>query len=73
MPWSQYRTIKPYKTEKRGSHHELVGSAGSLALLERIGVDGVLRESQVGKEKIFIRPKLIRLLIRDDNAIALYA
>jgi Fic family protein len=33
---------------------------------------GVLREAQVGKEKLFIHPKLMELLIRDGNTYAPY-
>lgn len=34
---------------------------------------GVLEEVQVGKEKLFIHPKLMQLLIRDSNDFRLYA
>ena len=34
---------------------------------------GVLRETQVGKEKLFIHPKLMALLVRDGNAYAPYS
>ncbi|RJG03587.1 protein adenylyltransferase Fic [Noviherbaspirillum sedimenti] len=34
---------------------------------------GVLRETQVGKEKLFIHPKLMQLLVRDGNAYTPYA
>ena len=40
--------------------HELAGS-------------GVLREMQVGKEKLFIHPKLMQLLSRDENKFQAYA
>lgn len=34
---------------------------------------GVLREIEVGKEKIFIHPKLMRLVTQDNNIIVPYA
>ncbi|HUQ68152.1 MAG TPA: Fic family protein [Planctomycetaceae bacterium] len=34
---------------------------------------GVLEEKAVGREKLFLHPKLLRLLTRDDNAVADYA
>ena len=34
---------------------------------------GVLREIKVGKEKLFIHPKLMQLLTRDSNDFTLYA
>ncbi len=34
---------------------------------------GILSESQVGKEKLFIHPKLMQLLTRDSNAFTPYA
>lgn len=45
--------------------------AASRYLKELVSI-GVLREVQVGKEKLFIHPKLMQLLIRDDSAIASY-
>ncbi|MEO6920752.1 MAG: Fic family protein [Collimonas sp.] len=45
--------------------------AASRYLKELVSV-GVLRETQIGKEKFFIHPKLMQLLIRDDNAISPY-
>lgn len=41
--------------------------------LKELAAIGVLRETQVGKEKLFIHPKLMQLLIRDSNAFTLYA
>lgn len=45
--------------------------AASRYLKELVAI-GVLREVQVGKEKLFIHPKLMQLLIRDGNETALY-
>lgn len=33
---------------------------------------GVLQEMQVGKEKLFIHPKLMQMLVRDSNDFTLY-
>ena len=45
--------------------------AASRYLKELAGI-GVLRETQVGKEKLFIHPKLMKLLIRDSNVYTSY-
>ncbi|MBI3247713.1 MAG: hypothetical protein HYZ50_14515 [Deltaproteobacteria bacterium] len=45
--------------------------AASRYLKELAGI-GVLREIQVGKEKLFIHPQLIRLLTQDSNAFTFY-
>jgi len=37
-----------------------------------IGAAGVLRERALGKEKLFVHPKLVRLLTRDGNAFERY-
>lgn len=41
--------------------------------LKDLAALGVLKEIQVGKEKLFIHPKLMQLLTRDSNEFALYA
>jgi Fic family protein len=46
--------------------------AASRYLKELVSI-GVLREVQVGKEKLFIHPKFMQLLLRDDNAVVPYA
>jgi Fic family protein len=46
--------------------------AGSRYLKELVAI-GVLREMQFGKEKIFIHPKLMRLLTQDGNDFTPYA
>ena len=46
--------------------------AASRYLKELVGID-VLREVQVGKEKLFIHPKLMQLLTRDSNVFQAYA
>ena len=46
--------------------------AASRYLKELVSIE-VLKEVQVGKEKLFIHPKLMQLLIRDSNVFELYA
>lgn len=46
--------------------------AASRYLKDLVGI-GVLHEVSVGKEKIFIHPKLMQLLVRDSNTFASYA
>ncbi|MGA8138857.1 MAG: Fic family protein [Pseudomonas gingeri] len=46
--------------------------AASRYLKELVSIE-VLKEVQVGKEKLFIHPKLMQLLIRDSNEFELYA
>jgi Fic family protein len=45
--------------------------AASRYLKDLVGI-GVLRETQVGKEKLFIHPKLMELLVRDGNTYVPY-
>jgi hypothetical protein len=45
--------------------------AASRHLKELVAI-GVLEEIQVGKEKLFIHPKLMQLLIRDNNEFKHY-
>ena len=46
--------------------------AASTYLKELVGI-GVLTELQVGREKLFIHPKLMQLLTRDNNQFVAYA
>ena len=40
--------------------------------LKQLAEVGVLEEQSVGREKIFLHPKLLRLLTRDSNSFAEY-
>jgi hypothetical protein len=40
--------------------------------LNQLVAIGVLEEQPVGREKLFIHPKLLRLLVRDDNDFSPY-
>ena len=46
--------------------------AASRYLQDLVGV-GVLREVAVGREKLFIHPKLVQLLTQDGNEVGRYA
>lgn len=46
--------------------------AASRYLKELVAI-GVLQEAQIGKEKLFIHPKLMQLLTRDSNEFKPYA
>ena len=46
--------------------------AASSYLKELVNI-GVLKELQVGREKLFTHPKLMQLLTRDNNQFAAYA
>ena len=41
--------------------------------LHDLAAEGVLREMPLGKEKLFIHPKLMQLLSRDNNQFQPYA
>jgi 2-polyprenyl-3-methyl-5-hydroxy-6-metoxy-1,4-benzoquinol methylase len=59
----------------RLQQHQPAGAAGraGVELPGRLPAPGVLREMPVGKERLFIHPKLMQLLGRDDNGFQLYA
>lgn len=42
------------------------------AYLKQLVEIGVLQEQQVGKEKLFVHPKLMQLMTLDDNKFELY-
>lgn len=41
--------------------------------LKELAAMGILTEVEIGREKLFIHPKLMRLLTQDDNAFMPYA
>jgi Fic family protein len=51
----------------------LAGRQAASRHLQQLVDIGVLEEMVVGREKLFIHPKLMQLLIRDGNAVAAYA
>jgi Fic family protein len=50
----------------------LAGRQAASRHLKQLVDIGVLREMAAGREKLFIHPKLVRLLTHDDNAVAPY-
>lgn len=51
----------------------LAGRQAASRYLKQLVEIGVLREVAAGREKLFIHPKLLQLLTRDDNAVLAYA
>ena len=47
---------------------EIAGRQAASRYLKQLGEIGVLKEDVVGREKLFIHPKLVQLLTRDSNA-----
>ena len=52
---------------------EIAGRQAASRYLKQLVEVGVLEERTVGREKLFIHPKLMNLLTRDDNTVADYA
>lgn len=51
----------------------IAGRQAASRYLKQLVEIGVLREMTLGREKLFIHPKLMQLLTRDDNAVVAYA
>jgi Fic family protein len=49
------------------------GRQAASRYLKQLGEIGVLKETPVGREKLFIHPKLMQLLTRDENTVTPYA
>jgi Fic family protein len=52
---------------------DIAGRQAASRYLKQLVATGVLQERTVGREKLFIHPKLLHLLTRDDNAVAAYS
>src|SRR3989442_11312650 len=50
----------------------IAGRQAASRYLKALAAAGVLREQAVGKEKLFVHPKLMNLLTRDSNAFEPY-
>ncbi len=50
----------------------IAGRQAASRYLKALAAAGVLREQQVGKEKLFVHPKLMSLLTRDSSAVEPY-
>ena len=51
----------------------IAGRQAASRYLKQLAGVGVLNEMAVGREKLFIHPKLMRLLTRDNNQFSAYA
>jgi Fic family protein len=51
----------------------IAGRQAASRYLKQLASIGVLKETVVGKEKLFLHPKLMNLLIREGNVFDLYA
>lgn len=62
----------PYCRIQNLVEKDLAGRQAASRYLKQLVEIGVLEERAVGREKLFIHPKLMQLLIRDDNAVVAY-
>ncbi len=63
----------PYCRISNLTEAELAGRQAASRYLKQLAAIGVLVEETVGREKLFIHPKLLQLLTRDSNELAPYA
>lgn len=63
----------PYCRIQNVVEKEIAGRQAASRYLKQLGDIGVLKEVAVGREKLFIHPKLVQLLTRDANRMAAYS
>lgn len=63
----------PYCRIQNVVDREIAGRQAASRHLKQLAEIGVLREVAVGREKLFIHPKLMQLLTRDDNGVLSYS
>ncbi len=63
----------PYCRIQNVVEKKIAGRQAASRYLKQLGDIGVLKEVVVGREKLFIHPKLVQLLTRDGNRIAPYS
>lgn len=63
----------PYCRIQNVVEKEIAGRQAASRYLKQLVDIGVLQEVTLGREKLFIHPKLMTLLTRDDNAVAAYS
>lgn len=63
----------PYCRIQNLVNQGIAGRQAASRYLKQLAEIGVLEEKAVGREKLFIHPKLMNLLIRDDNAVVAYS
>lgn len=62
----------PYCRIQNLVNQDIAGRQAASRYLKQLVDIGVLQERTVGREKLFIHPKLMNLLTRDDNAVTAY-
>lgn len=62
----------PYCRIQNFVDRDIAGRQAASRYLKRLVEIGVLEEKTIGRDKLFIHPKLMRLLTRDDNNVAAY-
>ena len=63
----------PYCRIQNVVEKEIGGRQAASRYLKQLDEIGVLKEVAVGRERLFIHPKLVHLLTRDSNRIAPYS
>lgn len=63
----------PYCRIQNAVDKQIAGRQAASRYLKQLADIGVLREISVGREKLFIHPKLMQLLTRDDNTVVAYS
>ena len=63
---------QPYCRIQNLVEQNIAGRQAASRYLKQLADIGVLRETTLGREKLFIHPRLMQLLTRDDNAVAPY-
>ena len=64
---------QPYCRIQNLVEQNIAGRQAASRYLKQLADIGVLRETTLGREKLFIHPRLMQLLTRDDNAVTPYA
>jgi Fic family protein len=62
----------PYCRIQNLVEKNIAGRQAASRYLKQLADIGVLEERTIGREKLFIHPKLMHLLTRDDNAVSSY-
>ena len=63
----------PYCRIQKLVERDIAGRQAASRCLKQLVEIGVLEERTVGRDKLFIHPKLMHLLTRDENAVTAYS
>jgi Fic family protein len=63
---------QPYCRIKNLVEKDIAKRQTASEYLKQLAGIGVLQEVQAGKEKLFVHPKLIRLMTQDGNVVTAY-